>query len=185
MISFLFNKIVFLSFLFLPIDNWSLVDYKGVEMSEKKVQIQVSARALVVKDRRLLLVGHSPEYWYTPGGRLEPGESLTDCIAREVFEETGLKVKAGELVHVFEFYDASEKSHKVECYFLAFPENGALPLEWKDLGGEVKYRQFFTLEEIRQRKNILPNFLSKGLWLEENRESKEIYQGLEIKKCKN
>jgi ADP-ribose pyrophosphatase YjhB (NUDIX family) len=159
------------------------MDFEGDEVSKKKIQIQVSARALVVKDRKLLLVGHTPEYWYTPGGRLEAGESLTNCIAREVFEETGLKVKAGELVHVFEFYDDSEKSHKVECYFLAFLEEGSLPLEWTDLGGEVKYRKFFTLEEIRQRQNILPSFLSKGFWLKENRTSNEIYQGLELKEC--
>ncbi|MGZ3732398.1 MAG: NUDIX domain-containing protein [Parachlamydiaceae bacterium] len=125
-------------------------------------------------------------YWwdillYTPGGRLEPGESLTDCIVREVFEETGLKVKVGGLAHVFEFYDVSESSHKVECYFLAYPEEDFLHVEWTDLGGEVKYKQFFTLEEICQRKDVLPNFLSKGYWLKENRRSEEIYQGLEIK----
>ncbi len=161
---------------------WSLIGYEGVKLLEKKAQIQVAARALVVEDQKLLLVGHSPAYWYTPGGRLEVGESLTDCIVREVFEETGLKVKTGRLVHVFEFYDVSEGSHKVECYFLAFIKEGSLCPDWKDIGGEVRYRHFFTLDEICQKKNVFPDFLSKGLWLEENGMIKEIYQGLEVKK---
>lgn len=151
-------------------------------MLAKKDQMQVAARALIVDDQKLLLVGHSPDYWYTPGGRLEVGESLSDCIIREVFEETGLKVKVGSLVHVFEFYDLSEGSHKVECYFLALVEGGFLSSDWKDVGGEVKYRHFFTLDEICQKKNVFPEFLSKGMWLEGSKADKNIYQGLEIKK---
>lgn len=154
---------------------------EGGILPVKKGQIQVSARALVVEDQKLLLVGHSPKYWYTPGGRLEVGENLSDCVVREVFEETGLKVKVGHLIHIFEFYDISEGSHKVECYFLASIEEGFLNPDWKDMGGEVKYRHFFTLDEICQKKNVFPEFLSKGKWLRENGTDENIYQGLEIK----
>ena len=155
-----------------------------LNVSGRKDQIQVSARALVVEDEKLLLVGHSPKYWYTPGGRLEAGESLTDCIVREVFEETGLRVKVGDLVHVFEFYDFSEGFHKVECYFLASIEEGNLSLDWKDVGGEVKFRYFFSLNEIRQKKNVFPDFLSEGFWLKKDGVNKKIYQGLEVKQWK-
>ncbi len=55
------------------------------------------ARVLLVDDDGavLLLSGRDPEtpsateFWYTPGGGAEPGESLRDAGRREVHEETG------------------------------------------------------------------------------------------------
>ncbi len=44
--------------------------------------------------------GHAPAagLWSIPGGRVEPQESLTDAVRREVLEETGLEVEVGEVV---------------------------------------------------------------------------------------
>ena len=58
----------------------------------------------VIKDRdgRLLLIkrGHEPGagLWSLPGGRIEPGESHEQAVAREVLEETGLVVACGRLL---------------------------------------------------------------------------------------
>ncbi len=51
---------------------------------------------------RLLLIqrGHAPSagLWSLPGGRVEPGETPTDAVVREVREETGLTVSPGAVV---------------------------------------------------------------------------------------
>ncbi len=57
---------------------------------------------IVRHDGRLLLVRRGQEpargTWSVPGGRVEPGESDQQATAREVLEETGLRVEVGDLV---------------------------------------------------------------------------------------
>ncbi|PZS04503.1 MAG: hypothetical protein DLM59_01880 [Pseudonocardiales bacterium] len=58
--------------------------------------------AVVVDRDRLLLVNRarppSAGSWSIPGGHVEAGEDDRVAVAREVLEETGLRVKVGELV---------------------------------------------------------------------------------------
>jgi ADP-ribose pyrophosphatase YjhB (NUDIX family) len=66
----------------------------------------VGVGAVVVHRGRVLLVkrGHQPlkGKWSLPGGMLELGESLTQGVAREVREETGLNVEAIELIELID-----------------------------------------------------------------------------------
>lgn len=62
--------------------------------------------AVVVDRDRVLLVqrGHEPSKgkWSLPGGILELGESLEQGVAREVLEETGLKVETIEFIELLD-----------------------------------------------------------------------------------
>jgi 8-oxo-dGTP diphosphatase len=57
-------------------------------------------------DGRLLLVKRGQEpakgCWSVPGGRVEAGESDAEATAREVLEETGLRVRVGRLAGTVE-----------------------------------------------------------------------------------
>ncbi|SDZ38832.1 ADP-ribose pyrophosphatase YjhB, NUDIX family [Micromonospora pattaloongensis] len=45
-------------------------------------------------DGRVLLIERSDNgYWAMPAGAMELGESITECVTREVWEETGLRVR--------------------------------------------------------------------------------------------
>lgn len=134
-------------------------------MSQSFVGFRVAARGLIVKDQKLLFVSNDNHYWYLPGGRLEGTESLTACVEREVYEETGLTVKTGALLHVLEAYDIHDHLHKINFYFQATVLNGQISDSWQDTdAGIVQYRKYFSLEEIQQHTNILPRFLANGQW---------------------
>src|SRR5438309_12034876 len=66
----------------------------------------VGVGAVIVEDGRVLLIkrGKAPLLgeWSIPGGMLELGETLRQGAEREALEETGLTVRAIELLGVFD-----------------------------------------------------------------------------------
>ena len=69
------------------------------EYSPESETVEV-ALALIWHDGKLLLTRrpegtHLAGYWEFPGGKIDPGESPESCVEREVFEELGLRVRAG------------------------------------------------------------------------------------------
>lgn len=94
---------------------------------------RTSARIVLLDDTGavLLLCGsdpalaqqHAPKWWFTVGGEVQQGERLAEAAARELAEETGLRVAPGEMVgpvwrrdEVFEFNGSLIDSE--EFYFV-------------------------------------------------------------------
>ena len=67
-------------------------------------EIWVAAKSLIVFNRRVLIIKRS-DYcigegeWDIPGGGIRFGESLLDCLHREIKEETGLTVRIDRLLY--------------------------------------------------------------------------------------
>jgi len=79
--------------------------------------IRIYGTSLIEKDGKILLQQERNELsygkWYFPSGRMEPKESILDCVRRETFEETGYKVKPKYLIGIYQ-YDFMKKDQLVE-----------------------------------------------------------------------
>ena len=51
---------------------------------------EVSCGALIIRDGQVLITKSSAGVWGIPKGHIQEGESLTNCVKREVAEETGI-----------------------------------------------------------------------------------------------
>ncbi len=84
--------------------------------------MRVKVRAIIVDDRRLLVVperrrgAHS--HMALPGGRVGDRETLSEALVREVQEETGLRVEPRQLLYVAEV-TAPHRLQEVNLVFLA------------------------------------------------------------------
>ena len=94
----------------------------------------VGVGAVIVHDGRVLLVKRRYEplagQWSLPGGALELGETLETGLSREIKEETGLAVRIGPVIEVFDriMLDQAKKVqyHFVLVDYLCWPAGGSL-----------------------------------------------------------
>jgi 8-oxo-dGTP pyrophosphatase MutT (NUDIX family) len=56
-----------------------------------------SARVILVDPAGRTLLFQSEDFWFTPGGGIEPGETIEQAAARELWEETGLQLDPAQL----------------------------------------------------------------------------------------
>ena len=75
-----------------------------------KKQIEVVG-AVIIKDGLILCAqrgstGKLPGMWEFPGGKIEPGESATEALVREITEELSVTIEVNEFINKAEFeYD--------------------------------------------------------------------------------
>ena len=109
--------------------------------------------AIIIEGGRVLLARRASEplrgEWSIPGGMLELGETLRAGTEREALEETGLQVRAGEVVDVFDSIIAGEQSgapqfHYVLIDFLCEIAGGELRA-----GSDASEVQWYRPEELQ------------------------------------
>jgi mutator protein MutT len=88
----------------------------------------IVSAAVIERDGRYLVTRrqrgvHLEGYWEFPGGKCEPGESLQDCLRRELQEELGTDAVPGaELLAVSHDYaDRTIELHFIACRLIDAP----------------------------------------------------------------
>ena len=120
-----------------------------------KVRLRVCG--ICLRDDKLLLVRHqatvqNQAFWAPPGGGLQFGETIEECLQREVLEETGLATKIKRFLFVNEFMEPPLQA--VELFFELEITDGEL---LTGIDPEASAEQqlieevtFLSLDEIRQ-----------------------------------
>lgn len=120
------------------------------------MKLMIGAKAVIVNNNKVLLLreavydeGINAGKWDVPGGRIEPQESLFEGLIREVKEETGLVVRVGNVLGVYETFSSikGEDCHIVRVYYAAYLETA----EEVKLSADHDFYEWVSLEDIANK----------------------------------
>lgn len=110
---------------------------------------RVGVACFVWRDGKFLMgkrIGsHGSDTWSIPGGHLEMNESLEDAAAREVQEETGMKVRNIRFVAITNDIMPSDKKHYVTIWMEADWESNEPVVVEPDKWIDHQWRNFGDL----------------------------------------
>ncbi|HZX55954.1 MAG TPA: NUDIX domain-containing protein [Ilumatobacteraceae bacterium] len=123
------------------------------------LRIRDAVRALVVDDEnRVLLVRFefpTATRWALPGGGLEPGETHLQALARELFEEVGLRdPDVGPVIwhrlHIVPFLNGQFDGQREQIHLVRTATFEPRPqLSWEQMNAEFVHElRWWTLDEI-------------------------------------
>ncbi|MBW2356087.1 MAG: NUDIX hydrolase [Deltaproteobacteria bacterium] len=120
---------------------------------------RVAVGAVVVRHRQVLLVRRRKApargLWAIPGGRVRLGESLRQAAEREILEETGLTIRAGEPVLTFESIHRDDGG-RVRFHYVI------VDLAAEYVAGEIRPAddasdaRWFSRDEIMSQADVVP-----------------------------
>jgi mutator protein MutT len=74
------------------------------DQTSTPTKFPVSVKAVVVYERRVVLLKNERDEWELPGGKLELGENPENCVVREVEEELGIRVAVSRILDSWQYH---------------------------------------------------------------------------------
>ncbi len=135
---------------------------------------RVCVRGLVVRDGKLLAQrlknkdGSAMDFWSTPGGGVDPMESLYNALKREMIEETGVEPNIGKLILVQQFAMPEEANGKdkerLEFFFEITNADDYTTIDIASTShGEAEIAEYDFVD--LSNKNLLPTILQSQEFL--------------------
>ena len=98
-------------------------------------EVVVRTKGLIINDKDEITLGYSHKTYQFPGGHLEQGESLTDCLLREIKEETGIELTDAKMepfekiTYYSKNYHGSGKNRQNELYYFIIHTNAIFDMD--------------------------------------------------------
>ena len=91
-----------------------LLDNTGKPLPRMADVIRPGANAIIFNENREVLLEKRSDngFWGLPGGGIDIGESLEQGAIREVFEETGLRVRVKRMIGIY----SDPRKYNIACY---------------------------------------------------------------------
>jgi 8-oxo-dGTP diphosphatase len=124
--------------------------------------------AVVFDDARRCVVvrrGHPPSQglWSLPGGRVEPGETLSEAVVREVREETGLEIEVGDPVGRIDIAHG-DLVYDVTDFAAAVAGGQAVPLVAGDDAAEARWVTRAEMSRLDTSPGLVATLDSWRVW---------------------
>jgi len=97
----------------------------------------VSVKGVVVRAGKVLLLRNDRAEWELPGGRIEPGETPEQCVAREIREESGWRVDPGPVLDTWLYHIEAVGRHVFIATYGCHPVGDTRPVlshEHREIG---------------------------------------------------
>ena len=142
--------------------------YNEDNLKEEDIdELVIRTKGLIINSKNEISLGYSHGTYQFTGGHLEEGESLEECLVREIKEETGIILKDYSMnpfyktVYYTKNYHNSGKNRKNEIYFYIIKTDEVADMsnsnldDWEKSGNyEVR---LIPLDEV---KNVLNSTLN-------------------------
>jgi len=101
------------------------------------VKVVEVAAGLIHQNGRYLIARRKPGvhlggFWEFPGGKREPGETLEDCLRRELFEELSIRIDVPMPLRLIR-HQYTEQTVEIHFYRCTIEAGQPLPLDSEEL----------------------------------------------------
>lgn len=128
-----------------------IINEDGLEDNDIEMEV-VRVKGLIINSLGKILLAHNNYTYQFPGGHTEDGESLDDCIVREIKEETGitLQVEDEPFLNIVTYdnnYFNSGKKVKNSIFYYRFftdQEPNYLETHYDELELETDFNLFYV-----------------------------------------